>query len=465
MRTKYLLIAIMALIMQQVNGQSQTIDAWHQPIQQGITNLNIGDKVPDFKIAKIYNNDKSSASVSDFNDRLLIFDFGNTGCGGCIAALPHMDKLQKEFGNKIKIFWVTYEPESVIKKFWEHSKLTQNNSIPTIVEDSTVTAYFRHELWPHEVWVYKGRVIAITDPDYVDEHNIKAVLDGNTINWPVKNDYYTFDPYKKAVFGEEKEKAFDTATSMLKYRRYTAIAGYREGAPSGTGFIRDSVKKCIRVFNVNVTIWQAYAMLWDKFVNFSSPDQPGKPHVVPRPPSNQLVFEVADKSKYVFIPEKDYWAGFQRKNGFCYESVFPDTGQTDKEIYRKNINDLNELLGLQVHWERRKEKCLVLVRTTKEDKMKTKGGKVVSEEDHPSIKDLMVQFSDTPLSSLAYLMNQEADNPAVFDETHYKGNVDMKLNLSSWTNIPAIRKAIQPYGLDLKEEERMVDRFVFKEVK
>jgi len=64
---------------------------------------------------------------------------------------------------------------------------------------------------------------------------------------------------------------------------------------------------------------------------------------------------------------------------------------------------------------------------------------------------------------LVTVLNNVPTNPYVYDGTGYKGEGMMQLGVSDWTDIPAIRKAIQPYGLDLKEEEREVDKFVFTE--
>ncbi len=59
--------------------------------------LNIGDKVPDFVIPKIYNSSKKTARLSDFKDQLLIVDFWLRTCAGCVEALPGLERLQKKF--------------------------------------------------------------------------------------------------------------------------------------------------------------------------------------------------------------------------------------------------------------------------------------------------------------------------------------------------------------------------------
>lgn len=64
---------------------------------QNAVTLNIGDKVPEFKFAKWLKGEK----VSDFTgDRLYVLEFWATWCGPCIAAMPHLTKLQEEYKDK-----------------------------------------------------------------------------------------------------------------------------------------------------------------------------------------------------------------------------------------------------------------------------------------------------------------------------------------------------------------------------
>ncbi len=82
--------------------------------------------------------------------------------------------------------------------------------------------------------------------------------------------------------------------------------------------------------------------------------------------------EVSDKAKYVFDRKAAYSPEWIRKNGICFESVYADTGQSDKQVYQSVVKDMDRLLGLSVRWEKRKEKVMVLVRTAKVDKIKNK---------------------------------------------------------------------------------------------
>lgn len=459
MKKIYIILILTIFSFHLIHAQEPVIDAWHQPVQKGINNLQIGDQVPDFKLAKIFNYDKKTASVADYNDRLIIFDFGNTHCAGCIAALPHLDSLQRIFNNQIQIFWVTYEKETEISKFWNTNKLTKNNTLPTIVEDSTVKAYFKHKTWPHEAWVYKGKVIAITEPEYVTVENIRKVLSGAKIDWPVKNDFYSFDGNKEPLFNLNPNQ-IDTASTFIQY---AATSDYKEevNAENGMGIVRNTNKHTVRTFFTNMSILNAYIYHWN---NSGYTTNLVKPLVEITP--NQIVWEVPNKSRFQYQSKavSGYQQDWLRNNGICFESLNPDTGQTDQAIYKNVIKDLDGLLGLHVRWEKRKEKVLVMVRTPSYRSLKSKR-RNVDPEDHLIVKGPLHRLSNVPLNIICYQMNKIEGNPYIFDESNVTEMIDLDLNFPSWKDIPAIRRSLNIHGLDLKEEERWVDKLVVSAAK
>lgn len=422
-------------------------------VTKSARNLTVGDPVPDILISKIINDDRRSARISDFSNQLLILDFWATTCKGCVAALPRMDELQKKFGSKVKILPVTYEKEQPVQAFLKKNKFTKDLVVPSVVEDKTLSKWFKHQFIPHEVWIYKKKIIAITTSDYVTAANIQAVLDGRKNNWLVKNDFAPALDYKKPLMKIDTSQYFDKHSSI----RYVAILGYRDnpgfgGNSQGTTF--DSLRNTRRDYFINYSIPLAYFIFWHKLRNPS-----GKTDIPMMPDPNRVVLEVKDPSRYLSFEETGgYLDVWQQEHLICYESVSPDTGQTETERAKSIIADLDHLLGLQGRYEKRKIKSLVLVRTTEEDKLKSAGGIQETNFEGPVQK-----FRNASLAEIIRNLNQHSANPPSFDETHYSGKVDLDLTIDSWTDIPALRKAIQAYGLDLKEEERMVEMFVLTE--
>src|SRR5690606_18963813 len=72
-----------------------------------------------------------------------------------------------------------------------------------------------------------------------------------------------------------------------------------------------------------------------------------------------------------------------------------------------------------------------------------------------------------PISELVDAMNYYHPGdplyPVVVDEIHYKGNIDLDLQVESIHDIPAMRNALQPYGLDLIPVKRELKMFVLTE--
>ena len=470
---RYILVMAALFAVCASNAQKPKIDIWNPPAVEGISELKIGEVVPDFKM-KLFNSTKKEVKVSDYKDQLLILDFGNTGCVGCIKALPGMEKLRKQFAGRLEVFWVTPEYMEDVAAFWNRktNKYTAGNTMPVVVEDRIARSYFKHNSWPHEAWIYKGKVIAITGPDFVDANNVQKVLDGEQINWPVKNDFYVFDATKQPLFKVDPNQV-DTGSSFIKY---VTIGGYKEGVSSSgfgsSGIVRDAKKNTIRTYALNTPIFNAYMGFWMNVIGFGAANKLTKPGELPIPQNpNEAIWKVTDRLKYQFDEKNGYEQQYAKDYAISYESLRKDEGQTDAEVYQAAINDLNKLLGLNARWEKRKEKVLVLVRTGQTGRLKSKTKIQSTYEDkrngidrHLNVNGSLHQFRDYRLSNLVSLLNKQEGVPYIFDETGYKNGVDMDLNFSSWTDLAGIRKALQAYGLDLKAEERLVDKFVFTEI-
>lgn len=440
-RIKYILIILTVFFPRVINGQEKPgkrENAKHI-IHDAPRNLKVGEQVPDIYISKIINNTKKSALISDFKGSLLILDFWTTGCSSCIAAFPKMDSLQKVFQNKLKILGVTYEPESRVNIFFKTNKYGKATHLPSVVEDKILDKWFKHWAIPHEVWIYKGKVIALTSGEYVTARNIQYVLDGKKVNWPIKNDFKEID----------YSKPFANNVQMNKALSYITLTPFKEGVHNKKiSSSLDSITKTRRNYFLNFSILNAYKTLWSHLMDIKPLSST----------ANRIILNVKDKSKYIYEPSYGPKEEWERKNQICYESITPDTGGDLQDQYRLMISDLNRLLGTEAHWEKRKIKCLVLLKIAKEDRIKSKGGESDLSFDKP-----IKSFRNTSLDNLVYTLNNYEGNPPTFNGTGYKDNIDMDLKINSWTDIQKIKEELQQYGLDLREEERELDMFVLTE--
>lgn len=251
--------------------------------------------------------------------------------------------------------------------------------------------------------------------------------------------------YRKPLFDFRYDKPVlelrdEQKANTNRLLRFSALSGYREGVKPIVGqqdsnFAMDYDKQLqtYRYVMMNLSIQ-------DMFIGF--PTDP-----------NDMILEVKDPSKYRYIPaygDKDAW---MRKNAYCFEYMVP-RGIINSDLIRE---ELENYFGVKVEFQSRKLKTLILVRTSSVDKIKSDNKGVRSDGKDGYLKNSGLYF-------LIYNLNKVANMPKVFDETNYTDAVDMDLKVKDWSDIPALRKALAAYDLDLKEEVRERNIWVLKEV-
>lgn len=440
MKLAYIFIVLfMALTIEagaQKTSTNKTSGYSKQPLNNtSIKSLKIGDKVPDLLIAKIINNDKRTAKISDFKNQLLILDFWDTYCGSCIEALPKLDSMQRKFGNKTKILAVTYQKEDEVTKFFNTNRFLKGLKPACVVEDDLLRNYFKHQIISHEVWIYKGIVKALTTTEYVNAKNIQDVLDEKPINWPVKYDSFDFDPAKPIFSLNEADQYHQKNT----FKEFSGITGYREGidVKRGVAFDDDSVNHVYRTSFLNSSIVDAYKMLL-----FQS-DHIKRGFILT---PGRLVLEVKDPFKYVYTAKLGLADVWNRENTFCYEMISSKPVEKTGRI-KKVIEDLNLKLGLSARWEKRMVNCIVIYKANLKINPDT-----VSRPLKPTM---------SIVASAIPLMNFDIRQifPPALDETGYKGQI----YFGTYSGPDSLRKELQRYGFDYKEEMREIEVMVITE--
>lgn len=234
---------------------------------------------------------------------------------------------------------------------------------------------------------------------------------------------------------------------------YTAIFGYREGRPQSlSGSSYDSVKCIRRTYIINFPIYNIFL----KHLNIVR-EASGDTSVNLDP--SRIILEVKDPEKYL-VDENSSLKGIEkrRKTWICYESFSHDTGKSIAEQSMDIINNLNNLLKLNVRFEKRKIKCLILTASSNINNFVSK-----SLEQELNFNSSIKTLKKVPISTLVWKLNQYYGNPPVIDETGYKGYLDLELKIDSWKDIPTVRHELNNYGLDLKEEVRELEVFVLTE--
>jgi thiol-disulfide isomerase/thioredoxin len=408
--------------------------------QEKNVSLLVGDSLPNLEIPKIFNFSRPSINTSSYKNKLLIIDLWGTTCKTCIEALPKMERLQQMFVGNLQILLVTTEKEKMIKNFWYNNKYTKHLSLPSVVEDKIFSNLFKYAYLPHEVWIYKNKVIAITSADYVDEHNIKRVLEGQKVNWPIKNDFYNTNS-NTPLFALDSTQV-DIDNTVIEY---AAIGGSREKMNSSSNLFRDSKKNTIRFCIANQPILNSYFYCYSQIIQSDTLLKPFKELL-----ANQVQWQVQNKSRYAFNKDVDnYYSSWLRENGICFESLYVNKGQNSKEIFESAISDLNRLLGLDVRWERKNRKVWIVTQSKIGIKAK---------------KEQNVRGKTITLHNIIMKLNDVSENPYVFIE-NAEPTAEIAFDIRKATNLNNVREALKISGFDMVERQMNIDMLIFSEIK
>lgn len=400
-----------------------------------INSLSIGDTVPDITIGKIINYSKKGVNLYDFKGKLVIFDFFDTWCTNCIAALPKMDSLQKRFGNKIQIFVVDDEPARKVRAFLDHNAIGKRIALPFVTSDSVLSKLFPHSLVPHEVWITPdGRLKATTSTDQVKANNISNLLAGKRVYLRIKKDVNDFSMQPLFFFN----KNVPINENNLKY--YSILSGNIEGIPGGSFIKRDTYNLIRRICFTNTSLKQLYRFAFN--ISWYN---------------NRYIIDVRNPSIIEFsMGDAVAWAV---QHAYCYELLIPPV--TLENAQKKMQDDLENYFHYDAKVVKRKTKCLVINLIPNIEKPISRGG--TPEHNFGNLGYTVSQkyISNQPISELISYLNSALPLP-VINETNFTRDVDMKLP-NDLLNIDSLKSVLHQYGFEMKEADRDIEVFVISD--
>ncbi len=409
----------------------------------------IGQKIPDITITGLHNykdgNGKlaTTAKLSDFKGKLLILDFWATWCSPCIAMIPKMDSLQKNFGDKLQFLSVTYQSEKEVIPFLE--KFEKQNGkhydLPNLIGDKELHRLFPHITLPHFVWIDENGIVkAITEFKEVNATNIQKTIQTPTASLAQKRDLkVAYDNNKPFLINGN---GGDGANILY----HSVFTGFTEGIPAGYSIkaIENNAGKKITARNLGML--QLFRIAYGGNGSYYG--------------WNKIVVETKDSSNLRSKLSGNEYENWKRSgNAYCYEVVTP-ASLSDKalDIMQRDLKGFFPQYTVQV--EKRLVKCLLLKRTSNINKISTSGSSRLLEFSGMGI-NMRNSNLDVMIMRLNVLYMQNSPYPIV-NGTGYYGNVDISIDCNL-SKIEEVNRELAKYDLHFFVEDFETDILVVKD--
>lgn len=428
---KSIQLVVFVLLTYNVTGQAK----------EGV--ISIGEEVPDVVIGNLINYEKEEVRLSEFRGKWVILDFWATWCAPCISMFPKTEVLQEQFANDVQFISVTYEGKEQVKRLFSKIKKLKELHPVISASDDQLRHMFPHKELPHYVWIdRRGVVRAITGMKEINADELQKAIEQRELELKEKK-------FVEVPFDMSRPFLIDgNGGGADRIISHSIFTGYIEGIKSFMRIYPEDKNGTVRYLGVNLPAWWIMRMAYSEDKYYFG--------------ENRIMFEVEDKGK--FKPQDkdtDFREWYAGGNGYCYELILPSS-MSDK-AYGIMQEDMKRYFPqYEVYVEKRMRPVLALVRTSYEDKIKSRGGeKVTSVNAYQAILKNQVLLALTRMLEIKYM--QHLPTP-VIDQTGYYGTVDIQFE-ADMSDPEAVRQALQKYDLDLIEKEAEIDVLVIKDKK
>lgn len=404
--------------------------------------LMVGDKIPEITLHDVLYYKADTLRLSDLKGKLIILDFWSTGCMSCIKHFPEIDSIQKNFGDRVQYLLVSRQNKKQIQTFFETKTRIVRPSVPFITGDILLEKYFPHRAMPFFVWIN-------------EESKVQHLLFGQTGYLQIKN-------YLSGIKNNLREYIIPRIENSPLTNSWNSLTAYYSflSRCADTLQLRDPPGKQFSSLTYNCTsVLSLYEYAYNMFYNMGYEfHRPGR-----------LLAEGEDADKFLEPKEKEEREKWYETSTYTYQLII-DKSKEDK-LYSLMIQDLDRMFGLKAAIEKRTVTCLTLVRTSKKDKLKTKGGDkkdnfLASNIKTPKFDSTRILIN-SPFSILSTRLkaNIESDLRIPFmDITGYTGNIDISVNGLALDpfDLELLKMELNKYDLDLIWKDFILDVLVIK---
>lgn len=386
--------------------------------------LHIGDSFVPPEQVQVMRGVFKKVDWKSLDNKVIVLDFFDTFCTACIKAMPKLQKLQENLGDKLQVFTVTWQDKPTIEKFFSTNEYLKSNKVnlPVIYSDTDLKSLFPHAGIPHLAIIFKGKVKAITMSEFVTETNISNLYDTSNIIIPLKDDFGVGNLTGQLQMGG------------LALKAGVLISGYQNGVPAfknSLTFGKDSISGKFKSSFYNLPILFALRGTWSKLKT---------PTYVPRP--ERVLLKVRDSLLYSDLNnEGEVW---MEKYGICYER-YDLVKRSDSVQAAIVLNDLHNYFGIKSYFDMKEMDCLVF-----------KSCPVVP-YNGPEIKGAFNYENSSVLASfidLSYMFPPTVDL--------VKSTSNMKIG--GYENLVGLNQQLRAYGIEAKIEKAKIEVFVVEEI-
>ncbi|WP_118975742.1 TlpA family protein disulfide reductase [Taibaiella koreensis] len=404
------------------------------------------EAIGNFGIGHFLNQPEKKMQSAQLKGKVLLFDFFSIWCTSCIAAMPRMDSLQKEFGNKIQIILVTRNTDKEVNKLFDRIKLRIPN-LAVITQDTLLNKLFPHYGEPHHVWIDQQGIYRLATFEYnATRQNVQDFLDRKSMKMSHKKD----NIYKDAPLIEQAGTFSNLVDSYSILMRglfeYTFDSPIIVEKDSVSGFPRAFKAVNANPLNLLQSAYNTEVYGYDYPIFGSKVNK-------------RLIIEVNDRialSEPRNTRQLDDW---KRKNLWSYEvKVRPDSSG---HLYRKMRSDLEAVLPYKGVIESRRTKCYVLIKTA--DSLERKGASLSSESKVLMQKGTFTLVNSSLLPFVSKLNQSDRLANPVIDQSGVTGPVDLQIKIHSLSDIEMLREELKRYGLAITEKELMIKQLVIRD--
>jgi thiol-disulfide isomerase/thioredoxin len=378
--------------------------------------VQIGDHFTGPENISVMRGDVKSIKWNTLQDKVVILDFFDTFCSTCIQSMPHLQKLQEQYGSKIQVINVTWQDQNTLEKFFAGNQFVKENNVnlPVIYQDIELRKMFPYKAAPHLVMIYKGKVQAITFNRMLTVENLNKLLEQGWIKLPLKNDFGKLD--------------LNQSTTNIKVGVW--LSKYQEGVPSQSLKIKhDTLTNHYQSTITNRSILRTLLNVWSSIQ---------KPDFLVN--SYRIHWRVKDSTRFDdLLGEGERWLV---ENAISYER-WDKIKRSDSLQARIILNDIDNLLGIKSYWKKEKRSCLILQKCAPE-----KNNQIIEKKQ-----------SIAGTSVLAGLMAFSGKYKPVIDHVRNEA----LLEIGSYDNLEDLNKQLRTYGMEIVDGTDMVEMFVVEE--